>query len=175
MLRTLVSLAGKAGFETLEMLLNKLLRADNPAFREITRPEYESVCSCEPVAFFTLAPEDLRIQSPPFARVHGSGFIDKFALHLEPIPARNIPFRQAEIAGQQSIPITGLDVIPHGQPAILFRAFDNPGTHGVEINVCQAVHQGPPVLNNHAFKPLCPERPLPAMAFVVVARKGLFR
>ena len=55
----------------------------------------------------------------------------------------------------------GLGMIPKGTPPIFLGFFHNPCSDGVEIDIGQAVDQGLAVINDHAFKPLGPEKPFP--------------
>ena len=61
------------------------------------------------------------------------------------------------VSGEDFLLVAGLDMIPQRTPAVISGFFDDPGPHGIQIDVDQAVDQRLAFFHDHAFKPIAPE------------------
>ena len=64
-------------------------------------------------------------------------------------------------------------MITQRAPPVFFRLLHKTGTKRVQVNICQTVYQGIPVIHYHALEPLRPEKPLTSVTPVVEPRKPL--
>jgi len=60
-------------------------------------------------------------------------------------------------------------MVSNGILSIIFRLFNDAGTYGIKIDICQAVYKCLAVFNYNAFKSVSPEKSPPVMPPVVIS------
>lgn len=148
----------KSIFEGFIRRFNERLGADNPGVGKIagsvSKPSHpRNLKSFEGVIikhFLRYVRPTLLLDSP--------NVVDIFAVFPESgVNIIHAEIRQPEIKRKTVAPVFLLYMITNGAPSVILRALHDFGTHGIEVDIREAIDQRVSMLNDHAFESLSPK------------------